>query len=269
MKYDVLEKVKNHLYKTRPPNTARTYYSALKKLFRNHQFNDPSEIDATVFESSAKLFRNKSQFSAVKNAIKAMQEVYPDIKAPTEEWFKTISIKKRNYTTNPAKTIYLEPMKRSINQISSDKLKLAYRLALISGLRVSELADLEARDINFIDGKIYVDVRHGKGDKYGHIECKKDDYLCEKLQDYISLCPKEKLFYSEAYMRRCAKNLNMECHDMRRVYAITRREELRQEMSAQQADEQVRQDMRHVRFSTTKRYLYNRKLKMKKEKVGH
>jgi hypothetical protein len=89
--------------------------------------------------------------------------------------------------------------------------------------------------------------------------------LYDRLQDYVSRVQAtqgEKLFYSEATMRKEAGRLGMECHDLRRIYAILSRRELKAVMPAAQADREVQRSMRHVRFSTTKRYLYNRKLRM-------
>ena len=95
--------------------------------------------------------------------------------------------------------------------------------------------------------------------------CRQDPYLYDRLQDYVSRVQAtqgEKLFYSEATMRKEAGRLGMECHDLRRIYAILSRRELKAVMPAAQADREVQlAGMRHVRFSTTKRYLYNRKLR--------
>lgn len=99
----------------------------------------------------------------------------------------------------------------------------------------------------------------------GEITCRQDPYLYDRLQDYVSRVQAtqgEKLFYSEATMRKEAGRLGMECHDLRRIYAILSRRELKAVMPAAQADREVQRSMRHVRFSTTKRYLYNRKLRM-------
>lgn len=73
----------------------------------------------------------------------------PSLKLPAEEMFREISIHKRNRSKRPRKTIYLMPVNRKINQIKDDKLRYAYRLAEVSGLRVSELADLEPQNFTF------------------------------------------------------------------------------------------------------------------------
>ena len=56
------------------------------------------------------------------------------------------------------------------------------------------------------------------------ITCRQDPYLYDRLQDYVSRVQAtqgEKLFYSEATMRKEAGRLGMECHDLRRIYANT------------------------------------------------
>ncbi len=66
-------------------------------------------------------------------------------------------------------------------------------------------------------------------------------------------------------MREKADELGIECHDLRRIFAQTTREELKKEMPVAAANEIVQQRLRHARFSTTKRYLFNRKLKFEYE----
>ena len=43
--------------------------------------------------------------------------------------------------------LQLKKLENTINKLKSKRLKLGYRLQEISGLRVSEIADLEERDI--------------------------------------------------------------------------------------------------------------------------
>lgn len=269
MKYDILLPFKDWLQGQLSPNTARTYYAAVVKLFREQQFNDLGQIDAEwIKEETAKRFRTRNEYSAVKNGLKWLAKYNPDLKLPSEKDFLAVSSKKRNYSKRPPKTIYLKPTQRKINQIENKRLKYAYRLAMISGLRVSELADLEADDITLDGGKIFVRVNKGKGGHGGTIECRPDPYLYERLPDYLKEYPKGKIFYAEGYMRECANKLGIECHDLRRIYAITTRNNLKKEMPVEEANEIVQQRMRHVRFSTTKRYLFNRKLKFNYESDG-
>lgn len=270
MKYDILNPFREYLNEQLTHNTARTYYSAVVKLFRDIQFNDISQVPKDwILQEATKNFRTRNEFSAVKNGLKRLAEYYPKLQLPEEREFLEISHRKRNYSKKSAKVIYLKPTQRKINQISNDRLRYAYRLALISGLRVSELADLEAKDIicNQETGKISVRVRKGKGGHGGVIECAEDMYLLQRLPEFLGKHPTGKVFYSEAYMREQARQLHMECHDLRRIFAIQTRNELKKDMKVDKANDIVQQKLRHVRFSTTKRYLFNRKLKFEYEEA--
>lgn len=268
MKYDILTPFKKYLKENLNKNTAKTYYAAVEKLFKDVQFNNLSEIEKDwVIEEARKKFTTLNEFSAAKNGLKWLAKFSPDFTVPSEDEFKAVSSKKRNFSRKPKKVIYLKPTQRKINQISNLKLKYAYRLSMISGLRVSELADLEAKDIAIKEGKIYVTVRHGKGGHGGVIECRQDDYLVEHLPEYLNEHENGKIFYSEVYMREHADKLGIECHDLRRIFAINTRNELKKELPAEEANAIVQDRMRHERFATTKRYLFNRKLKMEYEKA--
>lgn len=266
MKYDILEPFKEYLKENLSQNTAKTYYAAVVKLFKDSQFDSLGQIDKEwIQQEAAKLFTTRNEYSAVKNGLKWLKKYSPDLNIPTEKEFCAVSIRKRNFSKKAKKVIYLKPTQRKINQISNDRLRYAYRLALASGLRVSELADLEADDFSFKDGKIFVRVKKGKGGHGGLVECREDPYLYERLPGFLQNYREGKVFYSESYMREKADELGIECHDLRRIFAITTREELKKDMPVAMANEVVQQRLRHARFSTTKRYLFNRKLKFEYE----
>ncbi len=269
MKYDILIPFQEYLKEQLPSNTAKTYYSAVVKLLKDVQFNSLEQIDKKwIQEETSKRFKTRNEYSAVKNGIKWLSKYDSKLIIPSEEEFKAVSVKKRNSSRKPKKVLYLNPTQRKINQISNERFKYAYRLALISGLRVSELADLEAKDIVIDNGKIFVNVRNGKGGHGGMVECNEDAYLVERLPKFLEKYPEGKIFYSESYLREYADGLGIECHDLRRIFAITTREQLKREMPVSKANEIVQKRMRHARFSTTKRYLFNRKLKFEYEKGG-
>lgn len=266
MKYDELEPFREYLQARLCANTARTYYSAVVKLFQGINFNGLEDVPAGYLERELPArFKSRNEFSAAKNGLKHLGKFCPGLQLPEESFFRENSRKKRNFSRRPGKVIYLHPLQRTINQMQNVKLKYAYRLALVSGLRVSELADLEASDLSFEEGRIMVRVRKDKGGRGGLIRCRSDPWLYNKLQSYTQDCVEGKLFYGEAYMRKEADRLGFECHDLRRIYAIETRRELRKELPPEEADRVVQENLRHSRFSTTKRYLYNRKLKLEYE----
>lgn len=228
MKYDILEKFQSYLKENLSPNTSKTYYAAVVKLFRDVQFKDLAEIEPQWIEKvMAEKFKTRAEFSAAKNGLKWLKKFDNGLSLMPEQNFKEISRKKRNFSRRPRKVIYLNPTQRKINQIKNERLRLAFRLAEISGLRVSELADLEAGDISFSEDKIFVNVRHGKGGHGGCIECSPDAYLAKQLPQFLQKYPEGKIFYSRDYMIECAGRLGLECHDLRRIFAIQSREELK------------------------------------------
>lgn len=270
MKYDLLDPFHTYLRERLPPNTASTYYAAIVKLFRDQQFHSLKEITPDFLEKVlTERFKTKNEFSAAKNSLLRLQELYPEIRIPHEEFFCAASSGKRNRSKRPKKNIYLDPVQRTVNQIKDKKLKYAYRLAMVSGLRVSELSALNASDLHFDQDSIQVSVKHGKGGSNGLVTCLPDPYLHRELQDYIGTLDNDggTLFYPADYMRHEAHRLHLECHDFRRIFAIRLRSRLKDEgKSIEEINITVQEQLRHKRFSTTKRYLYNRKLYITKRK---
>lgn len=269
MKYDILEEFKVYLTQNLEKNTAKTYYSAVKNLLKDIDFNNLNQIRTDdIVEKIGKL-RTKNQVSAAKNGLKHLAAFDSSFQLPEEQEFIDISIHKRNWVKSKGKKVDYSKVKRKVNATKNEKLKYAWRLAEISGLRVSELADLEPGDIKFReDGRIEVFVKRGKGGKPGNIVCLSDDYLYEKLKNYVlSVNEGKKIFYSESYLRENANKYGMQMHDFRRGFAIeSKKRYLESGLTAIEANKAVKEDLRHSRYSTTKRYLYGRKLKLNGDK---
>lgn len=263
MKYDILNNVRERMQDELCANTARKYYSSLVKLFGPLQFSEVSEIKKEYIEQTiASRFKTKNEFSSAKNGLKYFKQCYPELQLPEEDFFKECSIHKRNRSKKPKKNLSLKETRQKIKAVEDEKLRLAYELAMASGLRVSELSALRKNDLKFTeDGGLHVDVTAGKGGANGTVECIRDAEMIHELQQYTEkLGPDEKLFFSEAYMRKTADNAGFECHDLRRIFSQRKRRELMKSMSAYEANVEVQKSLRHARFSTTKRYLFNRKL---------
>ncbi|WP_206457899.1 tyrosine-type recombinase/integrase [Anaerovorax sp. IOR16] len=135
---------------------------------------------------------------------------------------KNKSAKKLNYSEKT----YL----KKFNRIENEKLKLAFRLQEKSGLRISEISNLSKKDIHFDEeGRIYLNVRNGKGRKQRKVEVIEDLYLKEHLLAYMGQFEAhDTLFYSASYMMKKAGEYGMETHDLRRINA---RERFRKERS--------------------------------------
>lgn len=264
MKYDILEEFRMYVQEhTKSPDTARKYYSAVKNLFSELQFNSLQEIDQEYIKQRLMQVKTKNQFSACKNGLELLKEYDSSFPIPDETFFTDGSRHKRNHR-HKAEPIYVSTVKRKVNQIRNKKIKLAYRLGMVSGLRVSELAALKFGDVKFgEDGIITLHVRHGKGNKAGNVTCMKDDYVFRELKAYIQEhgTETEKLFYSAKYMQEKASKLGLECHDFRRMYAHLHKKKLKKEegMSNLEANKVIQGNLRHSRYKTTKRYLYGKK----------
>lgn len=268
MKYDILLGFKRYLEEELTPNTAKTYFSGVKKVFDNYDLSSLGEIPKENILLELKKFGTKNQVSAAKNGLKKLHEYDNSLNLPTEQEFKSISAHKRNRVKSRGKVVDFDQMMRKTNAIRNKKMKYSYRLAAVSGLRVAELASLEPGDLLFSDGQITIHVRKGKGGKEGFVVCLEDDYLYKNLQEYIAgLGPDQRMFYSEGNMRKYAYKHGMQMHDFRRVFATLEKKELQdQGYSAEEANEIVQEQLRHTRFSTTKRYLQGRRIKSKKLK---
>lgn len=267
MKYDILTSFREYLNsEIENKNTADRYYFAVTRLFKQKQFDSLDEIDLDYLKSSLLGIKTKNDFSAAKNGLLHLAAYDQKLALPEEEFFSGTSLKKRNWTKKPAKTLYLDTINRKTNSIKNKSLKLAYRLMKASGLRVSEVAALEKQDIEIDRGQIKITVKHGKGGSNGIVTCLPDNYLAKELKIYLDQRQEnEQIFYSAASMKKYAGELGIECHDFRRIAAITHNTIEKKTLGndKETANEHTKDFLRHSRFSTTKRYLYNRKLKFK------
>lgn len=94
MKYDILEPFKEYLYSQLPANTARTYYAAVNKLFKDIQFNSLEQIDKDwINEKCREQFITRNEYSAVKNGLKRLKEYDSMLQLPSEDEFHAVSIK--------------------------------------------------------------------------------------------------------------------------------------------------------------------------------
>lgn len=269
MKYDVLDPFRDYLSKNCGKNTAKKYYSAVKNLFSDMDFNQLAQIDQKKLLEKMKKIKSKNEFSAAKNGLKWLKKFDGSLQLPAEHDFKELSLHKRNWVKSKGKQVNYDTMRRKVNAGTNKKIKLACRVAAISGLRVSELGALRPEDITLKeDGTISIFVERGKGGKPGTVDCMKDDYVYEQLKTYCTgLDPGTKLFYSEGYMREIANKNGMQMHDFRRVFAVKQKVQLISEgYTAPEANHIVKEKLRHARFSTTKRYLYGRKIQLYGEK---
>lgn len=163
--------------------------------------------------------------------------------------------KKRIYS-GAGSGLTADEIERKINALRNSKLKLAFRMGLRTGLRVSELSKLEKSDISFNNNTITVDVRDGKGGKQRTVCSLEDKYLVEKLTKYIGSTSGDRLFYSESHMKNKAGKLGFQMHDLRRCYSREYLNNLIESgMTRAEAKEAVKQSLGHEKTRTTDIYL--------------
>lgn len=249
-------------------NTRDKYYYAVTAFFKKLQFNNLGDIDAVKIKEMLKDIKGKSKFSAIKNGLKYLKMFDDTLNIPDEKWFNEISKTKKNHSTRAKKNIYYDEVMKKINAIKNEKMKFAFRLMAISGLRVYETSKLKKENISVEDNKIFIIVEHGKGGSNGIVECIPDSYLIDKLPNYLEkFDDTDNIFYAAQTMKKKANELNIECHNFRRIAAIKFKKIQKENgRTKEEADDNTRIFLRHERFSTTKRYLYNRKLSYKEKK---
>ncbi|MEN8907175.1 MAG: tyrosine-type recombinase/integrase [Clostridiales bacterium] len=221
----ILENFKKYLsgYDKWSKTTKETYYNSLKNALSNQEFSNISEIDINKLKDY--LYNNakrKNDVSKVKNSLALL------FKSNNEPMYKKINeIEKiRKLKPKGRKQIQEELQLKNtlikINALKNKKLKLAYRLMVTSGLRISEISNLKKKDIEFCDNdRIKVHVTKGKGDKRRKfLTFWNDKYLYDSLKDHVkSMVDDENLFYSESHMRRNAGKLSFKSHDLRKTFS--------------------------------------------------
>ncbi|MBN2892172.1 MAG: site-specific integrase [Bacteroidales bacterium] len=187
--------------------TARTYYLRLRYYLKN--------------KNSGFKDKDKSYMNQIKQAVKyyfQAQDIYYNDDTIYLDKLHDKAKKRRN---KPEGILYLKKVNQKINLIEKKELrkKVAFRLQEVSGLRISEIADLETRDIEFLDNyRLKLIVRHGKGDKRRVIKCISDKYVWAMLK---ILRPRKngKIFHAASTLMKKAKDLDFKSHRLRKVFA--------------------------------------------------
>ncbi|MDU4971453.1 MAG: hypothetical protein E6X19_01905, partial [Hungatella hathewayi] len=91
MKYDILNEFKAYLQANLNKNTAKTYYSAVNKVFENIDFNDLQDVSEDKILDRIRKLSSKNQVSAAKNGLKYLQVVNNHLQMPADARFAEIS----------------------------------------------------------------------------------------------------------------------------------------------------------------------------------
>ena len=264
MKYEILFAFREYLQNTCSPNTAKRYYYTLEKLLADQQFSKVQEINFSHLIDRIKRLKTRNEISAAKNALKHFGECFSGFSPIPDPLFKELSESALKGVPQQGKELDLKRTLHKINGVRDEKLRLALRLMLASGARVSETAALEKQDIVLDGNRLEIEIRHGKGGSNGIVTCRADLYLANALLPFLSsYAPQDRPFYAAKTLEEKAHNLGIECHDLRRIAAQLRLQEARKEEKAsrKEAQEATRKFLRHKSFKTTSRYLTYRPLK--------
>jgi len=243
MKYDILEDYKLYLLNKYSEKTAKQYFNCVDRLLKQQQFSEPQAIDIESALLKLKNIEYANSFSQYKNALIN----YGEFAGLKLRKFKN-ETKRKKYRKLPERD--LKDITAKINKIRDKKLMLSYKLMLATGLRVAELSNITALDVQkSIDGG-YVMSFVAKGGERQQVEVLKPyAWICKHLQDVLNeKQSNEKLFYSERYLQEQAQKRGFACHDLRRAFAkITYQDS--------KSMEHTREKMRHKRVNETKIYL--------------
>lgn len=253
MKYDLLRDYKAYLSKVKnlSSETARTYTIRLDNLLDNQ---NPLKLEKNFDISKAiqnlSTIKHKNHFSQSKNALYYFCE-FANIHLSNEEKARIKDLEekaKKKY--RKLNTVSFKEIKKKINYLKDEKLKLSYQTMLATGLRVSELAQITPGDcINTEDSIFFSFI--GKGGKEESVNIVKYDYpdLYNKLLAQInSTSVHNKVFYSAVYLQKKAKELGFQCLDLRRAFA-------KLEYKNSKSKKIVQKKLRHSSIKNTNIYL--------------
>ena len=248
-------------------HTRDSYYRAVESFFRAHGYQSPEEVEPEEVIAAMR-GASKTGARALRQGLLRLQRYDSRLALPEYGELLKLTQNKRN-RGGKRRVIYRDQTTEAISEAKGGKLRLAFRLMAISGLRVSEVAALKADDITLTpEDRLRVTVRHGKGDKYGVVTCLPDAALERELPEYLAALPEgEKPFYSAQTLKKRAWELGIECHDLRRLAAQDFRKaemerlkkaDLLKNPGTAAIDRKTQEFLRHERFATTRGYLYNR-----------
>jgi integrase len=225
-------------------NTEKRYLYELKKFI-----NSGKDLNKYIKED----IEDRKQLSKFNCGLKMIdfedkQEVLRDI----EKMFRKKN--KKKYIKKPEKQLKLRNKENSINRLKNKRLKIAFRLQEISGLRVEELSNLSTDNI-FIDqtdNRIIIKVKEGKGGKDRVVKCLPDEWVLDNLME-LEHRKNGKLFYSKSYlMQQARQRCNIHTHDLRKAFAVIK---YHNNVSGQ-ALEELKEELGHIQDSNTyKKYL--------------
>lgn len=233
--------------------TAKEYIASL------HRINDRLTNGGSVAEAIDQLCNGSQQGSKYIAAVKKYERDVLDSPKSILYGQELISLRNRHKQAPIGREPVLseETYLRKINGLRNEPLKLALRLQVKSGLRISEIGALRKEDIKLENEGIELYVRCGKGRKSRRVTAIKDRYLEEHLKLFLEgKTGGQMLFYSANYLKKKANELGIPTHDLRRINSRMRYREQRGNGACRRdARRVVQRELGHENAMTTNAYL--------------
>jgi len=256
MKYDVLKRYRSFLNGGEcevQTSTAQKYYERMGQLLQGqYLIRDGKEIDISKVLDELSKIKYKNHFSQAKNALTYFCDCFGVALTAEQLWEikKLEEHTKKKYRKLSASEY--KKIKATIVRLKNKKLKQSYMVLIATGLRVSELTQIRAKDCIIFDDKIQFSFV-GKGGSLENAYLYKDDSNFYQDFEYSLKCRfnennEKKLFYSTVYLQRKAKQYGFCCHDLRRAFAKI-------EYKKTKSKEAVKEKLRHTKIKTTNLYL--------------
>lgn len=251
VRYDVLAAYRSFLNERLRPATARIYYERLNTLFDNQSILSTLEnLDIDKMIDELQNVKYKNEFSQYKNALLYFLE-FQNKSLNKEQNTKIEELEnktKKKY--RKLKEIDFQKVDRTIKHLKNKKLRLCYQTLIITGLRVSELAQISKEDCSLSEQELIFSFTGKGGNQEQAILLKEDDKkLFDELAEMIqNTQDTNKVFYSSNYLQQKAKQYNFTCHDLRRAYAKI-------EYRKTKSKSKVKEKLRHSNEKTTEIYL--------------
>lgn len=234
--------------------TAKAYMASLQRLDESM-----TEDSGSVASAIDKICAGSQQGSKYIAAVKKYERDVLDSPKSILYGQELINLRRRHKQASIGREPVLpeQTYLRKINALRNEPLKLALRLQVKSGLRISEVGALRTEDIKVKDGGIEIYVRCGKGRKSREVNSIKDKYLENHLKTFLEgKLEGQTVFYSTNYLKKRANELGIPTHDLRRINSRMRyREQRGNGACRREARRVVQRELGHENAMTTNAYL--------------
>ena len=156
-----------------------------------------------------------------------------------------------------------ETLKRKVFAIKNTNLQTALRLQMITGMRISEIGQLQNKDINLENNTIIIDCKAKKGSFDRTIIIKEPEkWLYDSLSKIKENRPGQ-LFYKASTLKKYACKRGIKTNDLKKLRA----KELfykaeRAGLSKHQSTKYVQGHLGHKRIKNTKIYIESKSLEI-------